>query len=322
MITRKYVPALLAFTISALLVLSACREVLPNTVSPELPTNTAMPTTRQTETATPVLSATVAPTETAEPKKEATKTPFVLIPSSTPIPATATEVVFPTSTFIPEASPIVDFEAKKAEALKMVSIKLEKPEDFKNLPVLTEADFNGPVQEMEYWLIDNVLPPSDTRLPQSLLKSCNDATGFCIVSYDHITEADTKIYRGVSAFFVEQDGKKMLRLGVEYGGKGQLIHFNFEDPKWWTDPIRMKTLIAGFNRTEVFMDPIASYGTEKQNWLIAKKGYLHDTDASKAESFSKKTALTNGQFIDEWFKNRKLPNGVDSTVFGVFMFVK
>ena len=163
-----------------------------------------------------LLSGCAAPatTPTFTPTPFSTNTPQ---PSKTPIP-TLTET--PTATPNAEATKQTEFEAKKAEALKMVSIKLDSPEDFATLPVLDDvADFDsGKVQEAEYWLIDNVLPPSDTKLPESWRAETNEKSGYCNMMYNLISEGNVDNYRGVGAFFVIRDGKKMLRLGVEYGG--------------------------------------------------------------------------------------------------------
>jgi hypothetical protein len=189
------------------------------------------------------------------------------------------------------------------------------------------ADFDsGKVQEAEYWLIDNVLPPADIKLPESWNTGCYDVTGYCDMDWDHISEADAKIYRGVSAFFVMRDGKKMLRLGVEYGGPGQLIHFNFEDPKWWTDPVRVKTLIAAFNHTDVLIKPVTQCGTSNLNGLTPRNGYLAYSDQSSAESYTKKVAAERQPGLDNWFgkywmDNRKLPEGADKTILGPSFFV-
>jgi hypothetical protein len=49
-----------------------------------------------------------------------------------------------------------------------VSIKLDSLEDFKTLPVLDDVQGfdSGKVQEIEHWLIDNVLPPAEMKLPE------------------------------------------------------------------------------------------------------------------------------------------------------------
>ena len=194
----------LAAISSISLIATACSTVLPpktpdapSTLAP-VATQTAIPTATETPTSTEI------PTATATPDAEATK-----------------------------QAQQAEFEAKKAEALKMVSIKLDSPEDFATLPVLDDVnDFDsGKVQAEEYWLIDNVLPTANLALPSSWRTACNDQTGFCSVSYNTISENNVVTYHGVDAFFVMRNGKKMLRIGVEYGGKDQLIHFNFEDPK-------------------------------------------------------------------------------------------
>jgi len=177
-----------------------------------------------------LLSGCAAPatTPTFTPTPFSTNTPQ---PSKTPIP-TLTET--PTATPNAEATKQTEFEAKKAEALKMVSIKLDSPEDFATLPVLDDvADFDsGKVQEAEHWLIENVLPPANINLPESWSIGGNHQTGFLIMDWDHISEPNVKVYRFVDAFFVMRDGVKMLRIGLEFGGPGQLIHLNFEDPRW------------------------------------------------------------------------------------------
>jgi hypothetical protein len=234
----------------------------------------------------------------------------------------------PTATPNAEATKQAEFEAKKDEALKMVSIKLDSLEDFATLPVLDDvADFDsGNVQAVGQWLIENVLPPADIKLPDSWRAEGNDAVGFKMMSYDTVKEANVVTYRGVDAFFVMRDGKKMLRLGVEYAGPDQLIYFNFEDPKWWTDPVRMKTLIAAFNRTDVFMWPIVQYGTLNSNNLIPDQGYLRGGDESSAESYSKKVTLERSaggnQFAIDWVNNRLLPAGADKTVFGAVFILR
>ena len=287
--------------------------------------NPSAPGSRGKTMAMALVSPSVARPEEASPILP-TITPIISIPTlpETPIPAAPT----PEATATPnaEATKQAEFETRKAEALKMVSIKLDSPEDFASLPVLDDvADFDsGKVQEAEYWLIDNVLPPADIKLPESWRTACNDATSFCTMSYDMISEANVNVYRGVTAFFVMRDGVQMLRLGVEYGGSGQLIHFNFEDPKWWTDPVRIKTLIAAFNRTDIQMLPISQYGTDYTNWLVLENGYLIGDDFSNAESYSRKVTLERSaggnQFTQYWVDNRLLPAGADTTVFGAFFF--
>ena len=102
-----------------------------------------------------------------------------------------------------------------------MSIKLDSLEDFKTLPVLDDVQGfdSGKVQEIEHWLIDNVLPPAEMKLPDSWRIESNPKTGFYMMGYDLNTNSKANTYRGVSAFFVMRDGKKMLRLGVEYRGK-------------------------------------------------------------------------------------------------------
>jgi hypothetical protein len=156
----------------------------------------------------------ITPTPTSLPTEKTTPT---TLPTLKP---TATATAKPTATPDVEATKQAEFETRKAEALKMVSIKLDSPEDFNTLPVLDDvADFDsGKVQEAEYWLIDNVLPPSDTKLPESWRAETNEKSGYCNMMYNLISEGNVDNYRGVGAFFVIRDGKKMLRLGVEYGG--------------------------------------------------------------------------------------------------------
>ncbi len=259
------------------------------------------------------------PTETPEPSPTPT-------PTETPIPTAAvTETPSLTTTPNAEATKQAEFETKKAEALKMVSIKLESRKDFATLPVLGDVvDFDsGKVQEAEHFLIDNVLPPADIKLPKDWRADISGTMNYSSMIYDMVAGRDVNTYRGVSAFFVMRDGKKMLRLGVEYGGPGQLIHFNFEDPKWWTDPVYIKTLIATFHRTDIIMFPMITYGTFNSNKLRQAGNYIIIADASSAESYSVKRALErSNQFAIDWANNRQLPDGADKTVFGVYLVVK
>jgi hypothetical protein len=112
----------------------------------------------------PVATVTSTPfsTDTPQPSETPTSSPTV----------TETPTVTQTATATPnaEATKQAEFEAKKAEALKMVSIKLDSPEDFATLPVLDSKKFdNGEVQEAIYWIIGNVLPPvpENLKLPNS-----------------------------------------------------------------------------------------------------------------------------------------------------------
>jgi hypothetical protein len=101
-------------------------------------------------------------------------------PPEPPTPSPTPEVMATQNT---EATKQAEFETRKAEAFKMVAIKLDSPEDFNTLPVLDDVnDFDsGKVQAEERWLIENVLPPADIKLPESWNSSCNDATGFCTI---------------------------------------------------------------------------------------------------------------------------------------------
>lgn len=244
-------------------------------------------------------------------------TPATVIPTATVVPPTVTvvpsEIPTATATQNTEATKQADFEARKAEALKMVGIKLDSPEDFKTLPVLDDVnDFDsGKVQAEEQWLIENVLPPADTKLPTSWRTACNDETGFCWMSYNMISESNIKVYRGATAFFVMRDGIKMLRFGFEYGGPGQLIHFNFEDPKWWTDPKKIEAIIGAFNNADHWIFPIVQYGT---------------TPGSKNELYDREVTLKRvnegNQFVKDWIHNRQLPVGADRTVFEGSIFDK
>jgi hypothetical protein len=266
-------------TLAGIMALAAgCGKVLP--ISPSATsTETPIPSATATETPTPSQTPTITPTETP------TETPNV------------------------EATATAEFEAKKAEALSMVSIKLESPEDFATLPLLDDVnDFDsGKVQEAEYWLIDNVLPPVDLQLPKSWRISCEQQIGFCRMAYNVITESNLVIYRGVGAFFVMRDGKKMLRLGFEYGGKDQLIHFNYEDPRWWTDPALMEVLIACFNHIHYEISLVVQYGSlntpEIYNEIYKRKITLE-------------RSRDGNQFFKDWISNRQLPEWADRTVFG------
>ena len=227
---------------------------------------------------------------------------------------TPTAIPTPIETQVPTATPDLlatqqaEFETKKAEVLMMVSIKLETLEDFRTLPVLDDvADFDsGKVQEAEYFLINNVLPPTETKLPDSWSINCNDANGYCWLDYNRITDKDVKLYRLVDAFFVIRDGKKMLRIGLEFGGKDQLIHINFEDPRWWTDFKRMNGLIADINRNGLEFLLIDNYGSET---------------FSSIELYNRKVTTeriaAGDQMMKYWVKNHMLPDGADKTVFGI-----
>ncbi len=150
--------------------------------------------------------------------------------------------------------------------MKMVATELKTSGDLKNLPVIgddTVVFESGEVQGVEEdWLIKNVLPKADIKLPTTWRINKDKKTGLSWMDYNAITEPNVVDYRGVCAFFVMHNGIKMLRLGFEYGGPGQLIHFNLENSKWWTDPERIKNIIAAFNRDGEQMLPIIQYGTE------------------------------------------------------------
>jgi hypothetical protein len=192
-----------------------------------------------------------------------------------------------------------------------VSIKLNSPEDFNRLPVLDDvADFDsGKVQTAEHWLIENVLPPAEIQLPESWRIAGNTATGFYFMSYNQISEANIVTYRADFAFFVMREGKKMLRLGVEFGGPGQLMNFNLEDPRWWTDPEWQRALILGFNRSGKAFErilPTVSFGTEP---AFAPEIYTRKVYQERDHG--------GNQFFLDWIKNRQLPDGADRTVFGM-----
>ena len=238
------------------------------------------------------------------------------IPSPTPTPTlTATPDAVAT-----KQAEQAEFEAKKAEALKMVSATLEKPEDFANIPIITAKDYDsGIVRENMHWLIDNHLPPSDNKLPDSFGTNCNDATGYCLLDYNKIDDKN-KNYRGIGLFFVKQDdGKTMLKIGLEYGGKNELIFINFEDPQWWTDPTRMKTLIAAFNYKDVQILPIYQYGDDYTNWLKLKNGYMFYSDNSMANTnyIRQKLSLEkSSQIAEDWVNSHKLPETEYNIEFG------
>jgi hypothetical protein len=168
----------------------------------------------------PLPTPTTEPTNTALPIATDTRSPTIT-PTNTPTPdAVATK-----------QAEQAEFEAKKAEALKMVSIKLNSSEDLANLPVNDARDFdNHNIQDEIHWLINNDkndLPPADdVKLPDTWRIARNNDTGFYWMSYDMLAEARVKTYRSVAAFFVMQDGKMMLRIGVEYGGKDKLVFIN------------------------------------------------------------------------------------------------
>jgi hypothetical protein len=235
-------------------------------------------------------------TATANPTPTPTITPT---PTETPLPPTAT------ATPNVEATQTVEFEATKAEALQMVSIKLETPDDLKNLPVLDDVkDFDsGKVQEEERWLIDHVLPKANIKLPITWRINKDKSGGFSWIDYNAITEPDIVDYRGVSAFFVMHNGKKMLRIGVEYGGPGQLIHFNFEDPTWWTNPKWTNDLIAAFNRDGWQIMPVIQFGTET---AFAPEIYNNEVNLERLK--------TGDQFFADWVNYRQLPDGADRIV--------
>jgi len=173
-------------------------------------------------------------------------------------------------------------------------------------------------------LIDNILPKTESKLPQSWVPSCNDQTKFCIMDYDHSSDRGVDLYSGVSAFFVMQEVNgvkvKMLRIGLEYGGPGQLIHLNFQNPKWWTDPVYMKTLIAAFNRETVQFFPIAQYGSDTSNWFTAQGGFMIYSDDSANEKFSvlatEARLSKNPDFNKNWADAKDLPEGADEEIFG------
>ncbi len=273
---------------------------------------------------TPVATATTGPVATLSVSANPTETAtWTAVPTEIP-----TETASPTATLNTEdatATQEASNETKKAEILKMLSIELKTPEELQNLPVIDESDFeNGTVLADEMWLIDNVLPPSDTVLPTSWNIESNPDTGFYEMSYNFVTEKDVKSYRGISAFFVMHDGKKMLRIGVEYGGKGQIIHYNLENPKWWTDPISMKTLIDAFNNVNTGLQPIFGYGAIG-NWSKLRNGYQVGEDSSAENytiNYQKDHFAEFQKLAADWVSNRKLPVGADKFLFGVYVYIK
>lgn len=229
-----------------------------------------------------------------------TPSPF-FAPTETP-----TITSTPTETPNVEATAQEQFEAKKAEALKMVSIKLDSPEDFATLPVLDDvADFDsGKVQEAEHWLIDNVLPPSDTKLPASW-RIADGGNGYYWMSYNQISEANVNFYRFVDTFFVMQDGVKMLRIGLEVGGKNQLIHLNFQNPWWWTNSKGMDALISVLHHKDWRLELVVNYGS---NLALDEPYTLQITSERFANGY---------QFFKDWVKYRQLPPDADKTIIGV-----
>ena len=190
--------------------------------------------------------------------------------------------------------------------ISMVSTELNTPEDFANLPVLDDkADFDsGKVQQVGYWLTDNVLPPADIELPDSWGIGGEPKIGFLIMDWDHITEPNIKPYRFVDAFFVIHDGVKMLRVGLEFGGTGQLLYLNFENSSLWNDPSRANALIAALNYNNSELLLVDSYGS------------LSGSVGPYTQKVTSERLVDGDQIIKYWIENRKLPEGADITVFG------
>jgi hypothetical protein len=222
-----------------------------------------------------------------------------------------------------------EFEAKKSEAEKIIYVDLKNiasADDFNKLPVDNETDFkDGKIQEAERWIINNALEKADIQLPASWRIESNTKTGYYSMGYDFIQEGNTKTFRVVSAFFINSDtGQKMLRLGVEFGGSGQLIHINLENPEWWNDSIRIDTLIALFNRNpKVALLPVFGYGTVG-DWTRQINGYINGEDSSKeinTIAFQSAHFAEFQELATKWVKDRKLPDGADQFLFGSYLEV-
>jgi hypothetical protein len=121
---------------------------------------------------------------------------------------------------------------------------------------------------------------------------------------NQISEPGIILYQFVGAFFEIRDGVKMLKIGLQFGGKDQLVFVNYDDPGIWTDRARMQATIDALSLNGYVINLVDDFGPHGAGW----QAYAGKVTAER---------LAGGdQLVQYWVEHHELPKGADRTVFG------